>query len=417
MKVLVAQIDARRHYAVPRALHSVGSLERLETTLCAHHPLLRLAGCLPGWMRTTALRRLLDRRVAGIPPSLIASSLAIELQNLPLKRARKPAERYRSYVQRNANFGRHVVRRGFGEAEAVYAFHGAAVEVFREARTAGLRCVLDQSLVPVRWLESLLAEERQRFPGWDVDTTTTADWAPLAERELEEWQLADAIICGSPFVVAAVQQCGGPVEKCRVVPYDPPRLSLPDRPPVDDEHRRLRVLFAGTVCLRKGIQYLWQAASTLRSGQIEIRAVGPIEVSPLAVRALSAGMELAGPCPRSEMAGHYAWADVLVLPTLAEGSANVTYEALAAGVPVMTTENAGSIVRDNHDGWLVPARDAAALAATLSRVAADRQLLRHAARNTQKSAGRGNGSYGTRLLQAMVSTGQRTTTHPALAPR
>ena len=44
MNVLVAQIDARRHYAVSRALFAADSLMRLETTLCARHPLVRLAG-------------------------------------------------------------------------------------------------------------------------------------------------------------------------------------------------------------------------------------------------------------------------------------------------------------------------------------------------------------------------------------
>ena len=54
--------------------------------------------------------------------------------------------------------------------------------------------------------------------------------------------------------------------------------------------------------------------------------------------------------------------DVLVLPTLCEGSATVTYEALASGVPVITTENSGSVVREGIDGFVVPIRDAVSLA-------------------------------------------------------
>ena len=62
------------------------------------------------------------------------------------------------------------------------------------------------------------------------------------------------------------------------------------------------------------------------------------------------------------MARHYGWADALVLPTLSEGSANVCHEARAAGLPVITTPNAGSPIRHGVDGLIVPIRDPQAIA-------------------------------------------------------
>ena len=58
----------------------------------------------------------------------------------------------------------------------------------------------------------------------------------------------------------------------------------------------------------------------------------------------------------------YAWANVFVLPSICEGSAMVTYEALSWGLPIITTYNTGSIVRDNIDGFIVPIRDSQAIA-------------------------------------------------------
>jgi glycosyltransferase involved in cell wall biosynthesis len=75
------------------------------------------------------------------------------------------------------------------------------------------------------------------------------------------------------------------------------------------------------------------------------------------------------------MAAHYRWADVLVLPSICEGSATVCYEALAAGLSVITTPNAGSVVRDGLDGFVVPIRDARALAEKLEQLASDPRLL------------------------------------------
>ena len=63
---------------------------------------------------------------------------------------------------------------------------------------------------------------------------------------------------------------------------------------------------------------------------------------------------------------------MLVLPSLAEGSAGATYEALAAGVPVVTTPAAGSVVRDGIEGRIVPERDPVALADAIAEIVEDR---------------------------------------------
>jgi glycosyltransferase involved in cell wall biosynthesis len=109
---------------------------------------------------------------------------------------------------------------------------------------------------------------------------------------------------------------------------------------------------------------------------VEVRLVGPSLLSPQALHPLRGEMEIVGAVPRPEVERHYDWADTLVLPTLSEGSANVVVEALAKGLPVVTTPNAGSIIRDGVNGLLVPIRDAEALASALLRLANDEALCR-----------------------------------------
>jgi len=61
----------------------------------------------------------------------------------------------------------------------------------------------------------------------------------------------------------------------------------------------------------------------------------------------------------------------------------VTYEALASGIPVITTPNAGSVVRDGVDGFIVPIRDVNALAEKIAQLADDsglREQMGHSAR-------------------------------------
>jgi glycosyltransferase involved in cell wall biosynthesis len=63
-----------------------------------------------------------------------------------------------------------------------------------------------------------------------------------------------------------------------------------------------------------------------------------------------------------------AAADVFVFPSLFEGSAVVTYEALACGLPCVVTPSAGSVVRDRVEGFLIPPGDVAELASRMERL-------------------------------------------------
>jgi glycosyltransferase involved in cell wall biosynthesis len=85
-------------------------------------------------------------------------------------------------------------------------------------------------------------------------------------------------------------------------------------------------------------------------------------------------VELLGRVGHPEVPSHMAAADVFVFPSLFEGSAVVTYEALACGLPCIVTAEAGSVVRHGVEGFHVPARDVSALAAEMRRFGEDPRL-------------------------------------------
>jgi glycosyltransferase involved in cell wall biosynthesis len=65
--------------------------------------------------------------------------------------------------------------------------------------------------------------------------------------------------------------------------------------------------------------------------------------------------------PYHEVHRLFAEADIFVYPSLHEGSAFATYEAMASGLPVVATPNTGSVVRDGVDGFIVKPRDVESL--------------------------------------------------------
>ncbi len=165
-KILVAQLGARRHYAVPRALYAAGLLDRFVTDACASiAPWRWLDMALPPRGRPEKIRRLLDRQTGEIPPCLIGGFPLFAI-SAAWKNGAAGAQSDR-WARRNAAFGELVVHAGFGNANTVYAFNGAALEIFRAARKRGVRTILDQTAAPWRSIEELLSEEMERWPGWE----------------------------------------------------------------------------------------------------------------------------------------------------------------------------------------------------------------------------------------------------------
>lgn len=397
---VVAQIGARRHYAVPRALASTGQLAFLYTDICAASGWPIALSMVPKRFQPHRLRKLLERKPEGIPASNVRSFPAFGLHyGARLRWAKNDAARYATFLWGARRFNELVVKAGFGDAQCAYTFNSAGLEILRTARNRGLFTVLDQTIAPHDLMWKLEDEEHVRFPDWEDLPETNPYRADYTARNHEEWTLTKRIICGSDFVRDAVVACAGPAARCRVVPYG----YDPDWTPVvrTNHGGPLRVLFAGAVGLRKGAPYVLAAAKRMK-GQAEFRLVGPVQVRKHAVQLLAAGTDLRGAVSRSELRSHYQWADVFLFPSLCEGSATVTYEALAAGLPVICTPNTGSVVRDGQDGYIIPIRDSEAIVERLERLAADIDLRKTMGESAMRRAAEFSvAKYGESLKRAL----------------
>ena len=394
-------LGARMHYAVPRILDEAGRLERFFTDFSAKHgwpPLLRV---VPKSLRPKSVERMLSRVPAGVPPNRV-TAFNIFGCNYARRRARAaaPSTMTQTFLWANRRFGELVCASDWADASAVFTFSSAGLEILQRARRDGLFTVSEQTITPSALEQRLLREECESWPGWEqINEDRTA--TDFSAREQTEWQLADFILCGSEFVRDGIRQCGGPVEKCVVVPYgvDTPnqKSEVRNRKPGGP----LRVLTVGSVGLRKGSPYVLEAARQLK-GKAQFRMVGGIGVTREAEAQLREHLELTGPVPRGEIARHFVWADVFLLPSLCEGSATVTYEALAYGLPVICTANTGSVARDGVEGLIIPIRDATAVVESLRRFLGESEFLKQMSANaTAKAKEFTVAKYGDRLRNAL----------------
>jgi glycosyltransferase involved in cell wall biosynthesis len=388
------------HYAVPRILHNAGLLESFYTDLVSAKGWPKLVSRLAATgSRAGAARRMVARAPDGMPPGMITHWPAFGMEYFfRRRRAISQGETTAVNLWAGREFCRRIVKRGLGNATSVYTFNSAGLELLVHARDRGVFRVMEQTIAPAEVEDELLAAEESDFPGWEEDRGRDSYRREFQERERAEWASADIIVCGSEFVREGIRNCGGPADRCRVASYG---FSANQR--LESTHsagQTLRVLTIGTVNLRKGAPYVLGAAKSL-GGAAQFRMVGPISVTLGALQKIAEHVEVVGPVPRPEVAQHYAWADVFLLPSICEGSATVCYEALAAGLPVITTPNAGSVVRDGIEGFIIPIRDSDAIADRLDRLISDPGLLAEMSQNAHLRAQEFTvQKYGERLLAA-----------------
>jgi hypothetical protein len=393
------------HYAVPRILHAAGMLEYFYTDFSAIAGWSRMLNWIPAALQPALVRRLLDRTPKGVPREKVTAFNALGLEYARrLRRSHSTSDSTEVFLWAGRALCSLVLARGLGNAGGVYTFNSAGLELLQRARREGRRTVMEQTIAPMRFELQLLGDEASRFPGWEA-STENAGASAYCDREEEEWKSADLILCGSEFVRDGIAQCGGPVEKCKVVPYGVDVTNAKAESGKQKAERStfspLRVLTVGSVGLRKGSPYVLEAARQLK-GRATFRMVGSIAVTREAETQLRGHLELTGPAPRSDIAGHFAWADVFLLPSLCEGSATVTYEGMAYGLPVICTANTGSVARDGVEGFIVPIRDHAAIVDRLRQLLDDSELLKRMSANATARAKEFTvAKYGDRLTSAL----------------
>jgi glycosyltransferase involved in cell wall biosynthesis len=380
------------HYAVPALLAQTNQLKVFYTDIHGEHGWLQ-------WLNQNkllapkALKRLLGRKLPeGIPKSVVRDQPLTTLGALAFNRL--PG----IHLDPEEVILQRAQKESFGGATALYTnFVNNDLPTVKAAKAQGLFCI--HELIIGADVGRIMLEERQRFPGIEPDREPASVVEAGIQRDLEKWAIVDRILVPSQYCLESSIALGADPDKLWLVPYGIHEewLHLSAHPEPG------RVLFVGQVGLRKGNHYLAEATRTLQSNGFsgEVRVVGPQLVD--IKNPVFAGPTYVGQVPRTLIYEEFCKADVFVLPTLADSFGLVHLEALACGVPVITTPHCGSVVRDGVEGFIVPIRDAQALAERVELLVKDRQLRQQMSDNAKQRAREFTWHhYRERLLQAVT---------------
>lgn len=401
----VVQGGARRGYAVPLILERAGMLESFHTDVCGNAGwgawLVKVASVFGIGGRLDLLAR------RKVPEEVVSKSHTYAVPSLRwawrrwLQRLDEEAE-LRLHMRRVLETGDRISRHDFRNATHLYMMHNEFPNVMRKAREMGLKVVSEVYIL--QSTGSILKEERKLFPDWEDEAVDVDAISVEMSGEDVLFTQVDHYLCPSDFVRDdLVKNWGVDEGRTSVVPYGmaPAWLDIQQKPVTG------RLLFVGTADLRKGIHYLAFAAEELkrRGRNYEFRVAGNVS-DRIRNRPECRELTFLGRVPRDQIQDEFRQADVFVLPSLAEGSAEVTYEALACGLPIVTTRAAGSVARDGLDAIIVPERNVTALADAVECIVEDRALRENLSGSARAHAFNYTWErYGKRLVETLKSIG------------
>lgn len=208
-----------------------------------------------------------------------------------------------------------------------------------------------------KYQERILKEEYERL-GLNYRSDTHKR---ILEREQRECEDADYILCPSKYVANSLIEYGIRKEKIIIIPYGVSLGSFKKESKQDDV---FRVLFVGTVGVRKGIIYLFRALERLNLSNFECLIIGGVEscLRPF-FNQYRKYFKYIPRVQHDRLRYYYSNASVFVLPSIDEGMAYVQMEAMVCGLPVICTTNTGAqdLIRDNVEGLVIPIRNSDAI--------------------------------------------------------
>lgn len=283
--------------------------------------------------------------------------------------------RMNSYVLHDWIIARRLEKLA-GQIDIVHAWPLGSLETLRMARRMGIPTVLERPNAHTQFAFDIVQKEAARIGvSLPRDHEHTYDSAVL-ERENIEYELADKLLCPSDFVVQTFLDRGFTRDKLarHIYGYDEKRY-FPDgtRKPT----RGLTVLFAGVCAVRKGLHFAleaWLKSSACHDGLLLI-AGGfiPGYAETMASKISHPSVRVLG--HRNDLQDLMRQSDILVLPTLEEGSALVTSEARGSGCVLVVSDASGATCRHMENALVHRAGDVETLTQHLTLLHEDRALL------------------------------------------
>jgi glycosyltransferase involved in cell wall biosynthesis len=352
MRVVIGIVGAFHHFDLARELAERNLLQQIYSTF--------------PWAR---LKR------EGLDHSFVSPFPWLTTPHMLLRRYGLKSEPFDNWLDlwERRTLDRYVLTRTRNQpaTDALIGLSSSLRDSAKELQARGTRFFCDRASTHALYQKRVVDEE---FARWGVAPYIHPE--PILRREVENYEMADAITVPSHACRRSFLEYGVPAEKIHVIPYGV-RLDKFSKV-ADPPHDSFEVLFVGALSLRKGIPYLLQAFAALKHPNKRLTIIGSPDdrVAQVVARLPTENVRFLGALPQSELVAHMSRSHVLVLPSVEEGLALVQGQAMACGCPILATTATGAedIFTHGIEGSIVEPRRVDLLTQHLEQLAGDREL-------------------------------------------
>jgi glycosyltransferase involved in cell wall biosynthesis len=364
MKIAISNPSVAPHVKQSvMAYQDAGFLEHFYTSFFEH----------PGNKLSTFLKKIGDfekvlkrRSFHNLPIEKFASRPLPELLRSFSSRKLSPVITDRIWEWAELEFDEWVASRVNSEIDAIHTYEHAALATLSKAKSLNKFCIYEQPSVYHAFFRQIAEGQLALYPELNsktMDLKVNAKADRRNRRRDKELQMADMIICNSSFTRSTLSAAGVNPAKIFVLPLAFPAVGKTIKQ--KDNSGPIIFLHAGNQSLTKASHLLYQAwrACNLKNEEAELWLIGKMSLPEVLRNNLPGKVIIKDNIPHSELMALYQNADVLVMPTLADGFGMVITEAMSQGVPVIATNNCGGpdVIKHMKNGWLIPAADVTAL--------------------------------------------------------
>jgi glycosyltransferase involved in cell wall biosynthesis len=244
--------------------------------------------------------------------------------------------------------------------------HGTGVKLIERAKQEGTLAILEPVNQHPQGMNAIIDEENERLGLKRVRRLST-----IQQRQIEESLASNFLLAPSRIVRDSYVSRGYDAPRVAVLPYG---VDLNHFHPIAEQaklDKTFRVISVAQISPRKGQVYLLEAWKKLALPDAELLLIGSLSHDMEAIVGRYRGIFRHLPfVPNHQLFEYYGRASVFVLPTLEDGCSCVCGEAMACGLPVITTVNNGAadLIAHGEDGFVVPIRSPEAIAERLEQL-------------------------------------------------
>ena len=280
------------------------------------------------------------------------------------------------------NLFESFAKKRVGRSSVFWGWNGHNLTAFEAAKSAGQRIVCERGSTHAAWASRRLSTVYKDL-GWG---DTKSEIHPRDLRAAKEYELAGKIVVPSRFVRDTFLEEGISEDRLHMNPYgvDVDRWSKIQGSKRSDGP--LVFVYTASITPRKGAHILlraWEKAA-LRDSELWLCGGVHMPIKELGLPVCD-NVKILGFMQHDKLEEIYNRASIYVLPSFEEGMARSGLEAMAAGLPLIITEETGltDVMTPGRHGWVVPSGDEDALADTLREAASARVRLPEMSADTQ----------------------------------